>query len=81
MSKKVRHSRVACPSAAGSGYLGLSGWIPGLALLARNDGDVILVIPAKAGIQRDSEHLASELRTTVTALLLFSLCLQFCVYE
>ena len=27
-------------------------WIPGLALLARNDGRVVFVIPAKAGIQR-----------------------------
>src|SRR5712691_628948 len=26
-------------------------WIPGLALLARNDGLVVFVIPAKAGIQ------------------------------
>ena len=26
-------------------------WIPGLALLARNDGRVVFVIPAKAGIQ------------------------------
>jgi len=81
MSKKVRHSRVPCPSPAGSGNVGLSGWILGLALLARNDGGVILVIPAKAGIQRDSGHLASELRTTVTGPLLFSLCLQFSVYE
>ena len=26
-------------------------WIPGLAVLARNDGCVVFVIPAKAGIQ------------------------------
>ena len=26
-------------------------WIPGLALLARNDGRVVFVIPAKAGVQ------------------------------
>ena len=26
-------------------------WIPGLAVLARNDGHVVCVIPAQAGIQ------------------------------
>jgi len=27
-------------------------WVPGLAVLARNEGGVVFVIPAKAGIQR-----------------------------
>jgi hypothetical protein len=30
---------------------GNSSWIPGLAPLARNDGQVVFVIPAEAGIQ------------------------------
>ena len=36
-------------------------WIPGLAVLARNDGHVVCVIPAQAGIQGAvAEHFVSE---------------------
>ena len=43
-------------------------WIPGLALLARNDGLVVFVLPAKAGIQARSTRLYDQV----------SLCLYPC---
>src|SRR6266545_3983884 len=53
----VRHSR-------GSGNPVFCSWIPGLALLARNDGRVVLVIPAQAGIQgRGILFLSSDVRS------------------
>ena len=48
---------------------GFTAWIPGRALLARNDGLVVFVMPVKAGIQGDSA-LASDYTAWIPGLAL-----------
>src|SRR5687767_10327774 len=52
-TEKSMSSRVPPACYALSQWAGTTerGWIPGLALLARNGGCVVFVIPAQAGIQ------------------------------
>jgi len=51
--KKVvsRNNQCRLRHASASGNPGVEDWLPGRALLARNDGLVVFVMPAQAGIQ------------------------------